>query len=565
MAGVTGLLAVACALLHRYCRREEALTIPFLLLIPAVLLTGLLIQIAIGRLVFPQLGVLYACYVLWAALLMFLGRYLADVVGLSRFVEVLAVAIALTATLGAVITIAQWMGETDRAPWIFPYLGRGGYSNIGQANHHAHYSWLGIASALYLQEKARLSRAVLWSLLPLICFGSVLSGSRSVFLYLLVLLAVLAWRRYQNSKVPVAKLWSDAIFLVPVLITLNFVGSWAAPRVPEFHAWLHGIPQAQSAGYNEVQPNALLMPGVRLRESVSEPSERAAVARGAWAAFTEHPWLGQGASNFRWASFMASVERDDDTSIRVGEHAHNVVLQLLAEFGAPVTVMVLLLVIVWMKAFLRQPGSLEHYWCAAVLGIGAVHSLLEYPLWYSYFLGPTALLLGATSSGRSVVVSTQRGAAYLCLVAVSGVLILGNLLSDYRKMEVATNLPFALHADPERAWRISMDHVLQVHRDSLLSPWALWTLVILAEPSRQQAQDRADLCERGIRFSPARWLVTRCAMQLALAGRDQDARHLILAVLRAYPAERGTTIEELAKGGRAYPEIEPLWRASLGK
>lgn len=176
LAGVTGLLAVACALLHRYCRREEALTIPFLLLIPGVLLTGLLIQIAIGRLAFPQLGVLYACYMLWAALLIFLGRYLADAVGLPRLIQVLAVAIALTASLGAVITTAQWLGETDRVPWIFPYLGRGAYANIGQANHHAHYSWLGIASALYLYEKARLSRAVLWSLLLLICFGSVLSG-----------------------------------------------------------------------------------------------------------------------------------------------------------------------------------------------------------------------------------------------------------------------------------------------------------------------------------------------------------------------------------------------------
>lgn len=110
-----------------------------------------------------------------------------------------------------------------------------------------------------------------------------------------------------------------------------------------------------------------------------------------------------------------------------------------------------------------------------------------------------------------------------------------------------------------------MDHVLQVHRESLLSPWALWTFGHLGRASRQQAQDRADLCERGIRFSPARWLVTRCAMQLALAGRDQDALQLILAVLRAYPAELGITIEELSKGATDYPEIEPLWRMSFGK
>lgn len=180
-------------------------------------------------------------------------------------------------------------------------------------------------------------------------------------------------------------MWGEAIFLVPLLIAMNFIGSWAAPRVPEFHAWLHGIPTTQRLGHGEIRTAALVMPSARLRDSVSEPSERTAVARAAWSAFTEHPWLGQGTGNFRWASFMAGTTRADDEAIRVGEHAHNVVLQLFAEFGAPVTVMVLLLLSVWMTAFLRQPWSLEHAWCAAVLGIGAVHSLLEYPLWYSYF------------------------------------------------------------------------------------------------------------------------------------------------------------------------------------
>jgi hypothetical protein len=66
------------------------------------------------------------------------------------------------------------------------------------------------------------------------------------------------------------------------------------------------------------------------------------------------------------------------------------------------------------------------------------------------------------------------------------------------------------------------------------------------------------MCERGIRFDPARSLVTRCAMQLAIAGRDADARKLALEVLRAFPAERKKTSEELAKGAQTFPEIEPL-------
>jgi hypothetical protein len=78
------------------------------------------------------------------------------------------------------------------------------------------------------------------------------------------------------------------------------------------------------------------------------------------------------------------------------------------------------------------------------------------------------------------------------------------------------------------------------------------------------AQDRADLCERGIRFSPARVLVTRCAMQFAIAGRNVGAQRLVQDVLRAFPAERATTFDELGKGARAHPEILSLVQTSLG-
>jgi hypothetical protein len=103
-----------------------------------------------------------------------------------------------------------------------------------------------------------------------------------------------------------------------------------------------------------------------------------------------------------------------------------------------------------------------------------------------------------------------------------------------------------------------MDRLLKLHRESLLSPWALLAFANLAEPSRQLAQDRAVLCERGIRFAPVRSLVTRCAMQLAIAGRNADAINLAQAVLRAFPAERTATAGELAEGAKKFPEIEPL-------
>jgi hypothetical protein len=346
-----------------------------------------------------------------------------------------------------------------------------------------------------------------------------------------------------------------ALCLLPALLVLNLAVAWVGPHISEFWALL-GV---------TVSSGGSATSGTRLFAEVAGPSPRLALMRTAWAALGEHPWLGQGAGNYSWASFVAAASHTGDEPFMVAEHAHNFAFQLAAEFGVPATVVVLLLLLFWARQFLRQQWRPEHVWCASILGIGVVHSLLEYPLWYAYFLGPTALLLGATDTGKAITLAGRRVTIYLVLAMLAGALILSDLRADYSKIEVASYRPLAADSDRETAWKITMDRLLKLHRESLLSPWVLMAFTNLAEPSRQLAQDRADLCERGIQFAPARLLVTRCAMQLAISGQDAKALNLVSSTLRAFPAERGATIEELSKGAREYPEVLPLWRTSLGK
>lgn len=545
---------LAAAVVGLYAARER-LALPSLLLVPAVLLLALLVQYMAGRLVFVQAGLLYAVYLLWACLLLILGRALVDTIGLARVADVLAAAIAVGALIGAAIALVQWLGIGERVMLV---LNKGGsiFGNLGQRNQHTHFSWIGIVSAFYLHGRDKLSRRLFWFLVLSIGFGSVLGGSRSVFLYWAVLMAVLAWLRRREPQGRAAGLFVDGLILLPVLGGLNLIGYWATPRIPGFWMWFATM--APWMDHSEISAGNYSMPGARLYEEVSGSSVRLAILRAAWSAFVETPWLGQGAGNYPWASFVAAVGRRGDEQFIVMEHAHNVVFQLLAEFGVPATVAVVLPLCFWAKRFIGQAWKLEHFWCASILGIGAAHSLLEYPLWYSYFLGLAALLLGATDDRRAAELAGRRISLYLGLIALAGAVILGNLRSDYSKIEAAYNYPLAAHPDRERAWRISMDRLLVLYRESLLSPWVLMAFVNLAQPSTRQAQERADLCERGIRFAPVRSLATRCAMQLAIAGRKEDARKLAQDVLHAFPEERRATADELRKGARTFPEIEPL-------
>lgn len=536
-AGALGLAAAVVLL-----ARSRGLPLPALLGIPAVLLLALLLQFKLGRLAFQQIGLLYAVYLLWAGLLLILGRQLADTIGLPRLAGVLASAFALGALIGAAVALAQWIGLANGIPWLFPRLGSAVYANLGQANHHAHYSWLGIASLFYLYGRGWLTRQLFWLALMPIVLGSVISGSRSVFLYPIVIFMAIAWARRRTPRGTTASLWADAAVLLPVVVVLSYFGSWISLSL--------STPASESAS--------------RLYESVAGPSVRMALARTSWAVFLEQPWLGQGAGNYSWASFLAAAGRTGDEPFQVAEHAHNFILQGLAEFGAPAVIVVVAMLLLWARRFVGRPWGLEQFWCGAVLGIGAVHACLEYPLWYAYFLGPTALLLGATDSSRTISLGGRRVLVYLLLVAVAGISILGSLRSDYAAIEAASNQPLAAHPDRERAWQISKERLLGLHKESLLSPWALLAFAELAEPSRQQVQDRITLCERGIRFAPARSLLTRCAMQLAIGGREADAERLIRSVLRAFPAERATTVGELSKGALTFPEIKPLLELSVG-
>lgn len=526
-------LAAACGL----WTARGGLRIPALVAVPGLLLAMLLLQFALGRLAFIQIGLLHALYLLWAGLMLILGRHLASTIGLAALADVLSLGLALGGLVAAAAAMAQWLGMADAVPWIFPRLGGAIQANVGQSNHHALHCFLAIASLFHLRGRALLSRPLFWLLLTAIAFGAVLGSSRSVFLYAFIVLGALLLARRKDALGRGRGVVVDAVLLLPLLVALSLFGAWAG-----------------TAGGSSEAPTS----AVRLYEQVSGSSARLAILRTAWAAFLESLWLGHGAGNYSWASFVAATAQPAGAPFMVSEHAHNLVLNLLVEFGAPVALAALVALLAWAVAFLRRAWQPAHAWCAAVLGMVAIHSMLEYPLWYAYFLGPTALLLGAASSGGGLLLGARRAIVYVAIAALAGAATLAGLRADYAAIEAATYRPFAGHAERESAWRLSMQSLLRLHRESLLSPWVLRAFNIMAEPEAPLAADRADLCQLGLRLTPARVLVTRCAIHQAIAGREAEARRLTLAALRAFPEEGAATLGELVAAARKFPAVEPL-------
>jgi O-antigen ligase len=148
----------------------------------------------------------------------------------------------------------------------------------------------------------------------------------------------------------------------------------------------------------------------------------------------ENPGFGVGFGEFNFAWTLTPFP---GRPVAFFDHTHNVVLQLAVEIGlVGGAIVVGLLVVALVRGGVRawraegDGGSARRAALMMVLMIG-LHSQLEYPLWYAYFLLPTAWAFGFVLGGAPPAAAAARPPA---AVPVGGiVLAIGAMLSvlDY--------------------------------------------------------------------------------------------------------------------------------------
>ncbi len=109
-----------------------------------------------------------------------------------------------------------------------------------------------------------------------------------------------------------------------------------------------------------------------------------------------HPWAGVGFGEFNFAWTLTPFP---GRPVAFFDHSHNIVLQFAAELGLPLATLVLaLLGFALFRAWRMAQDSARRAALVMVLMI-LLHSLLEYPLWYAYFLLPAAFAFGLCLGG----------------------------------------------------------------------------------------------------------------------------------------------------------------------
>jgi O-antigen ligase len=548
LAAALGAAAALTLLASRSFVANAALPAPALWLTAFALFLGL--RAATGALAYPQASLLALLYTLYAVLMIQLGAQLAATHGIERVASVLAAFLLVGALANAAAGVIQFYGRPALLEDVIAELrGRRAYGNIAQVNLYANYLALGAASLLFLWSRARLRTASAVVALGLIAVASALSGSRSSLLYALwfAVLAPLAAR--VPDRIEARRLKLGALAAAAVI-------AFAHLAVP----WLNTVLQiGRGAGVIE-----------RFAGPAPEAGEpRLGIFASALRVFAEAPLAGAGTGEFAGAAFALGLDPSLTRIAQVWTSPHNLPLQLLAETGAIGATLVLGALGVWGWQLVRRYRGNPNpalWWTAAAVGIGLLHSLVEFPLWNAHFLGVTALLLGATAAPAtrsSAVVRWARGGASAAVAAVA--VTLAVLLRDYVQLDTARvtgTMPTLAPAAQVQRDAATM-HAL---RGGLLGPQAELWLLLGAPLERNGLPDKLAMSERVARVWPSNAVIVRRAVFLALDGRSQAARALLANALRTFPQARGATIAILEQALPTDPAaIGALLEAAKGR
>ncbi|MBA4109777.1 MAG: polymerase [Leptothrix sp. (in: Bacteria)] len=299
--------------------------------------------------------------------------------------DVFCEALAWAGVAGMVLALIQVFHPAwADGNWIAePTMPGRAVGNLRQPNHFSTLLVWSCCAAAWLGARGRWPQSLAAAAIVLMIGGVVFTASRTGTIAMF-LLAVWGWR---DRDLP--KRLRLVLMLAPIIYGAWWAGMWQ---------WSHmdtGVAFAAEA---------------RLHDHSDISSSRFKIWANVLDLIATHPWTGVGYGEFNLAwTFTPFPTRP----IAFFDHTHNLLLQWAVEFGVPVAVLMTVLSL-WGLWGLVGPGlkSTEPQAgqtfagtpagaTAVIVTLVGLHSLLEYPLWYSYFLLPAAFAWGMGLAARA--------------------------------------------------------------------------------------------------------------------------------------------------------------------
>jgi len=533
VAAVLGLAACALLLRKSYWQSWQ---FPVIGVLPLGLVLLLFLQIVTGLAIFPQQNLLAALYLLWACCLIMLGAVLRREFDLQKIIQVLCRFTLLAAVLTSLIGLQQIFHlHTVFDALLFVPDRNVVQANLAQSNHVANLLALGLISLIYLSARSELSILATLFVALLLLFVMGFTASRSTWLYLGSSALIAIWGGWREKN---RHLFLTAWLLLPAYALVQWIASLIV-------------------GYMNIES---MTSAERLLSSGDAISLRWPKWQHAWSLFLDAPLMGAGFGRFAWTMFDAPGFSPEVSNLEgPAEHAHNLILHLLAEMGLPAAFLVCAFTLVWAWRLVLSGYSREHWWLLAAATVLGIHSMFEYPLWYAYFLGVAALLMGL-SEVAFLSPKIRFGRALIFTMLLMGSFSLINLTRDYLRIESV--MGFSSQVSKRGGIGADVQTLVDINGDSLLAPYAVFAVAAALRPDPIHLRKQLDVCELGQRFAPDIAIVFKCAVLLALVGEPEKAERQIRKAIVAYPTEVPEQINQLERWvteGVLMPDSKPIF------
>lgn len=437
--------------------------------------------------------------------------------GQERIVTLFAWSLFIGALLQSCVAIMQFVGWSDISLFrgIIAYGGGNVNGQLGQRNHLGHYLMWGILSAAYLHSQRKIPAP--YGAICLLMLTAVLGlvNSRTILGYIAAIVLILPYWYFHSGK-----------------SSRRIVLSIAAA--------------AALAALFQFSMNTILETFTHIRyetavERVGNSSFSGSLRQIEWnkaiAAFRSAPLFGHGWNSFAQQTFLLNAEQHNLSNNILNvlfTHSHNIILQLLAETGISGTLLVAVTLMTGIAGLLKRPGTPASLFLLCTLAVSMCHSMLEYPLWYVYFLIPFSLMLflsePGTSDGISYTAAANRSIQAASLILLAGLLHFGWTYTQLVRFSTIRQ------SDNTQTVQKKIDGLRHISESSpMLSYYADLSLSKRASPTDADIQPWAEKATfKSLTYRPYS-NTYQVALYLMRQGKTEEARQWMQATQSYYP------------------------------
>ncbi len=509
----------------------QKILIPRFAILILVFIVYLLIQQQIKQLDFVGLMYVACLEFLLCFILAICMVSIEQKIGLDKLSYYITISILIGSIIQSLIGLLQYTG-------LYKYLGdlifydsahptTDIFGHFGQRNHYCHYLTWGIFATIYLFFKNKISRPIFLIIIVWLTFSLTIAGSRSILLYFATSIIIFSLFALKNKALtrPLITICTISIFIL--------LFGYLYPIMIKLFTHIHQVDSGVTRLSTESAEGGLI--GRRMTEWLK-----------AIVIFKQHPLIGAGWNTFAHNSvYLQPLFPNAPQNSGLFTNCHNLILQLLAETGIIGLVIILYSLCLSIYNLIKNK-CLETAIILSMAFTTIDHSMLEYPLWYLYFLAPFIMFLSIKQNywifkmQRTLI--TILATLVICLIPI---IIINSITFEHL---VDINDP----PTDKNEFKNNIHYLMQLSNKQIL--WTYPSLYVLDNynnvdnkltDENLSIKEQLDLVTRFTNYHPYPMDLINQAMLNWKVGNKKLAFDLVNLALIAYPVYKETYLSTL--------------------